>query len=82
MHFCFPVTIEQRKEITPEIREKVKRSVDDKIMEKSNREKAIAWWNTIESENKNAYVTIVLMQPERSYKTLTGREIEIIYKQR
>ena len=34
---------EIRKEITPEIREKVKRSVDDKIMEKSNREKAIAW---------------------------------------
>ena len=44
-----------------------------------SRRKALAWWHTLSSDNKNAYVIIVLMQPKRSYRTLTGREIEQMY---
>ena len=44
-----------------------------------NRGKALAWWHTLSSGNKNAYIIIVLMQPKRLYRTLTGSEIEQMY---
>jgi len=43
-----------------------------------SREKAIAWWDTL-SDSDKAGATRMVISEKRSYKSLTGREIEIIY---
>lgn len=44
------------------------------------REKAIKWCNEIvKEEDKQLYVNVVISS-KRSYKTVTGREIEIMYR--
>ena len=43
------------------------------------RQKAIAWWNTLSDRDK-ADATRMVISDKRSHKSLTGREIEIIYK--
>lgn len=48
--------------------------------QKTYREKVMNWWNSIEALKKQEFVNVVFEMPKRSYKSLTGREIEKIYE--
>lgn len=45
----------------------------------TRRETVMKWWNKLSPMKKQAHVFIMLGMPERSHKTLTGREIEKLY---
>lgn len=48
------------------------------------REEAISWWNMLSPDERSVYLNKyqehILMGNERNYSTLTGREVEIIYR--
>jgi hypothetical protein len=44
------------------------------------RQEAISWWNNKVQPIEKYEMTCLVISPKRSYKTLTGREIELIYK--
>ena len=48
-------------------------------MDVNNREKAIEWWNKLDTLSQMYYVFKYDDFANRSFKSLTGREIEIIY---
>lgn len=43
------------------------------------RQEAMRWWNTLDDENRTKFCS--LHYPGRNHQGLTGREIEIMYKQ-
>ena len=48
--------------------------------DKTFRQIVIEWWHTLSPKAKQAYIGLVLDDWKRSYTTLTGREIEKIYR--
>lgn len=47
-------------------------------MENTKRKTAIEWWNSLTNLEKSEFTTLII-NPKRSYRSLTGREIEKIY---
>ena len=47
-------------------------------MNMEKRKLSIAWWSDVSNTDKHEITTLVI-SPKRSYKSVTGREIELMY---